>query len=198
MKKFLELKFYKTIDCSSAVAFWNYWDHEHLEIVHSTSYSNVNILYEKNDLVYSIRDISLPFINLKVSTPIFMKQINKNELIAFSIQLGVLSKTKVKIIDLTKDKCEIFITYKFYLNGWKNILRPILKILVPIWNKKVWKEDLSIKLRRQKVLRYNFKDFIGLPKKIKDRFNDEIIELKLPIPRPKNSLSPKIEENENK
>ena len=31
--------------------------------------------------------------------------------------------------------------------------------MVPKWNEKVWKEDYPIKIRRQKVIDLNFKDF---------------------------------------
>ena len=34
----------------------------------------------------------------------------------------------------------------------------------------------AIKIRRQKVLRNNFKDFYGLPKKMQDREYHEVIE----------------------
>ena len=45
----------------------------------------------------------------------------------------------------------------------------------------------SKKIRRQKILDMNFKDFVGLPEKITDRTNNSKKEFKLPIPRPKNS-----------
>ena len=77
--------------------------------------------------------------------------------------------------------------YKFYLNGWKIILKPILKMLIPVWNKKVWVEDLPVKLRRQKVLQMGFKDFHGLPDDIEQRKGHEIKKVKLPIPRPRKS-----------
>jgi hypothetical protein len=77
--------------------------------------------------------------------------------------------------------------YQFDLKGWRIILKPVLKQLIPIWNQRVWDEDLPVKLRRQKVLRHNFKDFVGLPKKIKDRVNDEPINLNLPVRRLENS-----------
>ena len=49
-------------------------------------------------------------------------------------------------------------------------------------------EDLPLKIRRQKVLRNNFKDFYGLPKKMQDREYHEVIEdIKLPVKRPRKS-----------
>ena len=77
--------------------------------------------------------------------------------------------------------------YKFYLNGWRKLLKFLLKKLVPIWNEKVWQEDLPVKLRRQKMLDLGFEDFIGLPKEINRRNKNEDYKLKLPIPRPKKS-----------
>ena len=65
--------------------------------------------------------------------------------------------------------------------------KPILKFLVPKWNEKVWLEDLPIKLRRQKVIDMNFKDFIGLPEDINERVFKGNRDLKLPIPRLLNS-----------
>ena len=69
------------------------------------------------------------------------------------------------------------------------IVKPFLKIMIPKWNEKVWLEDLPIKIRRQKVLNMNFKDFKGLPEKINERekIKDENYSFKLPIPRPINS-----------
>ena len=80
-----------------------------------------------------------------------------------SIFFGVFSKTTSKIIEITKDSCQINTNFKFYLNVRQIILKPLLKFLIHKWNQKLWDEDLPLKLRRQKVLRYNFKDFVGLP-----------------------------------
>lgn len=33
-KDILEINIKKIIECSKEVAFWNYWDHEHLDVVH--------------------------------------------------------------------------------------------------------------------------------------------------------------------
>jgi hypothetical protein len=186
-KEILEVSASKIIECSKEVAFWNYWDHEHLDVVHS-GYLKSDILYDANNYLFRLDLIKIPFIPfLKFMTPIFMVQHDSDTLITYAIQLGVVSKTTITINSLEKAKCKITMNYKFYLNGWRRILRPILKILIPIWNEKVWKEDYPVKIRRQKILNMNFKDFAGLPKKIEDRINDDKIEFKLPIPRPKNS-----------
>jgi len=191
MSNNFEMIFNKEINCSASVAFWNYWDQEHLEHIHD-GYEKFKIIYEDKDLIFSVREVILPLIRLKITTPIFMKQLDKNNLIAFGIIYGVLSETKVFINDIGHDKCSIKVTYKFYLNGWQKLLIPLLKYLTKKWFQKVWEEDFVLKTRRQKVLRYNFKDFVGLPKKIKDRTNNDEYILKLPLARPKNSLAPLI------
>ncbi len=191
MNSNLEINFKKEIDCSASVAFWNYWDQEHLEYVHE-GYEKFQIIYENKDLIFSVREVKLPIISLKIITPVFMKQIDKNNAIAYGTIFGVLSETKVEINDIGNDKCLIKVNYKFFLDGWKIILKPILKKMSKKWFEKVWREDFNLKIRRQKVLRYNFKDFVGLPKKIEDRSSNKDYILKLPLARPNNSLTPLI------
>ena len=184
----LEVEILKKIDCSKEVALWNYWDHEHLDVVHS-GYKQSDILYDKNNFMFRIDKIKVPFPFLKLLTPIFMVQHDENTLIVYAVQMGVVSKTTITVNSLTKSSCQIIMNYKFYLNGWRRILKPFLKIMIPKWNEKVWLEDYPLKLRRQKVLDMNFKDFKGLPKEISQRINNDEDNkpFKLPIPRPFNS-----------
>ena len=187
MNNILELNFTKKVNCSKQVAFWNYWDHEHLDVVHD-GYSKSDILYDKKEFMFRVDEIKLPIIGfLKPLTPIFTVQHDEDTMITYAIQFGVLSKTTIKIKTVEEKKCEINMNYKFYLNGWRKIIKPILKFLVPKWNEKVWLEDLPIKLRRQKVIDMNFKDFIGLPEDINERVFQGNKDLKLPIPRLLNS-----------
>ena len=184
----LEVEIKKEIKCSKEVALWNYWDHEHLDVIHD-GYKDSNILYDKNNFMFRIDNIKVFIPFLKFLTPIFMVQHDENTIINFAVQMGVISKTTITTKKLTESSCQITMNYKFYLNGWRKILRRILKIMIPKWNEKVWLEDLPVKLRRQKVLEMNFKDFKGLPKKISQRLKskDDNISFKLPIPRPLNS-----------
>jgi hypothetical protein len=186
--KVLEINIKKEIKCSKNVAFWNYWDHEHLDVVHQ-GYKKSDILYDKNNFLFRLDSIKIPFVPfLNFTTPIFMVQHNESVLFTYAVQIGVLSKTTITITEIESDTCRIEMNYKFYLNGWRIILKPFLKKLIPKWNEKVWKEDLPVKLRRQKMLNLGFKDFTGLPKSISDRVKkDKNNELRLPIRRPKNS-----------
>jgi hypothetical protein len=186
-KDILEINIKKNIKCSKEVALWNYWDHEHLDVIHG-GYTKSDILYDRENYLFRIDLIKIPFVPLmKFTTLIFMVQHDNDTLLVFATQFGVLSKTTITIKSLENTKCEITMNYKFYLNGWRGLLRPLLKKLIPIWNEKVWREDCPVKIRRQKILDMNFKDFVGLPEKITDRINNSKKEFKLPIPRPKNS-----------
>lgn len=186
-KDILEINIKKNIKCSKEVALWNYWDHEHLDVVHG-GYTKSDILYDRENYMFRTDLIKIPFFPfMKFTTPIFMVQHDNDTLLVFATQIGVLSKTTITIKSLENTKCEITMNYKFYLNGWRGLLRPLLKKLIPIWNEKVWREDYPVKIRRQKILDMNFKDFVGLPEKITDRTNNSKKEFKLPIPRPKNS-----------
>ena len=184
----LEVEIRKNINCSKDVALWNYWDHEHLDVVHD-GYKESDILYDNNNFMFRVDNIKIPFPFIKLQTPLFMVQHDENTLYVYAIQIGIISKTTISIKSLTASSCEITMNYKFYLNGWRKILKPFLKIMIPKWNEKVWLEDLPIKIRRQKVLDMNFKDFKGLPEKINERekIKDENYSFKLPIPRPINS-----------
>ena len=98
-----------------------------------------------------------------------MVQHDDDTLFTYAVQMGVISKTTITVNSKTNTSCEIIMNYKFFLNGWRKILKPFLKIMIPKWNEKVWLEDYPIKIRRQKVVDMNFKDFKGLPSKISSR-----------------------------
>ena len=189
MPKTVDITITKKINCSKDVAFWNYWDHEHLDVVHE-GYKKSDILYDKKNFLFRIDKIKMPIFGfLSMKTPIFMVQHDEDTLFTYAIQLGIVSKTTISIKEDKKKSSILTMNYKFYLEGWSILLAPLLKILIPRWNEKVWKEDFPVKIRRQKVLSMNFKDFIGLPKDLNDRILNDFKErkLKLPIPRPRNS-----------
>ena len=185
--KILEVSINKEINCSAEVAWWNYWDHEHVDVVHD-AYKKSDILYDDKNFMFRIDEIKIPKIPFLTSkTSIFMVQHDKNTIFQFAVQFGIISKTTIKILSIERSICSINMNYKFYLNGWRIILKPILKKLIPIWNERVWNEDLPVKLRRQKVIDMNFKDFHGLPQNIHERKYEGPINFKLPILRSKNS-----------
>lgn len=188
MTRILEVEKQKTINCSKSTILWNYWDHEHLTHVHN-GYDSSDILYETEKNLFRIDNLSIPLLFfIKFKTPIFMCQHDSNTIITYAFHFGVLSKTKITIKSLSKTRTKIIMNYKFELNGWRKILYPLLKIMIPKWNDQVWLEDLPLKKRREMVKNFGFKDFYGLPRNIKDRKKLKNNEFILPIVRPKKSI----------
>ena len=105
--------------------------------------------------------------------------------------LGMSVISEIDITDVKTDKSKYKMRYRFFLVGWRKAFAPLigtyLKLTVPWWNARQWKEDLPIKLRRQKMIRAGFKDFMGLPEKIEDRSFDGPIKCDLPVHRLKKS-----------
>ena len=187
MTKIIDVTVKRVVECSREVAWWNYWDHEHLDVVHK-GYKSSDILYEKKNVIFREDYIQLPIFSfIKVKTPVFMVQENENKLYVYAIQFGITSKTTIKINEINEEKCEIEMNYKFLLKGIQKILGPILKKMIYKWNYQVWIEDLPLKIRRQKIVKLNFKDFKGLPDDIEERSYNGKIKFSLPIPRLKNS-----------
>lgn len=187
LKDVLLVKNEKICDCSAEVAKWNYWDHEHLDVIHD-SYVSSDCLYEKNNVYFCIHKIKIPIFSfLHVQTPMLVIQQNETTMYSIVQQLGIISKTTITINPINDKKCKIEMNYEFYLNGWRKILKPLLKRLIPIWSERVYREDLPIKLRRQKYLELGFKDFQGMPP-LENRQPISIKKTVLPIPRPKKSI----------
>lgn len=173
---------------SAAVAMWNYWDHEHLTVVHR-NYTNAKILYENERVVLIWLTFRLPILSFIKSTSLnVMIQEDAETIRAINLGLlGVPAETIVTVKEIRKDHCVLTMRYRFFLKGWKIFLAPFIMRMIPKWNEQVWLEDLPLKLRRQKVLRMGFKDFVGLPERLEDRVYEGDIKLQLPIARFKTS-----------
>lgn len=182
----LEKEYTNIIECSPTVIWWNYWDLDHLDVVHP-GYVASKILFEKDNVSLQYHTLSIPLIPfLRVKTMDFSVQVDNTRMENYAFLFNVPIKTTVTVEQLDEKKSKIIVNYKFELTGWKKLFSPILNHLIPKWNERVWMEDLPIKLRRQKALELGFKDWIGLPLKVSER-HGEIPELKLPIKRFKNS-----------
>lgn len=181
--KVVEHNFTREVDASAAAVWWNYWDHEHLVVVHK-SYTDAKILYEDQRMATLLLTYKLPIFSwIKSQSLNIMIKKDKGTIRAINTGLlGVPVVTTIKVNEDRRDHCIIKINYRFFLLGWKQILEPFLNIMIPSWNEQVWQEDLPLKLRRSKMLRLGFRDFYGLPVKIKDRrFEDEIKFIRIPL-----------------
>ena len=172
----------RKVNASLNVCIWNQWDHDHLNYTHK-GYSETQVFFEDDGTSLMFHRLKVPFIPfLKINTvemTSFIK--DQNTVVTYGFQLGIQSLSTTKYKEISKDKCLVTLNYKFKLSGIQVLLYPILKILLPIWNERAWKEDLPLKERRQKVKRMNFKDFEGLPKNIEDRKFDGEIDFNIPV-----------------
>ena len=185
--KILEFDFTRKVKASHAAIMWNYWDHEHLYVVHE-NYKDAKIIYEKDNYAVYLLTYKLPIFRFLTSKSLNIQILeNKNTLKIFNMGfLNLPIHTTITVNEFDQDHSEVKINYKFYLKGWRRVLEPFLPKMIKSWNEKTWREDLSLKLRRTKIQRLGFKDFTGLPI-LKERKNDGKIEIKLPIKRHKNS-----------
>jgi len=181
----IEQTFTREVDAGRAAVLWNYWDHEHLVVVHK-NYTDARIIYENDTIAALLLTFRLPvFSFLKSQSLNVMIQHGPNVLKAVNTGLfGVPVLTTVRITEDRPDHCHIVINYRVFLLGWRALLTPLIRRMIPVWNERVWQEDLPLKVRRQKMLRLGFRDFYGLPERVADRaFTGEIPFEKLPLSR---------------
>ncbi|HEY9787940.1 MAG TPA: hypothetical protein V6D17_21305 [Candidatus Obscuribacterales bacterium] len=190
--KVLERNFENKIDVAAGVVMWNHWDHEHLTVVHK-NYTDCKLLHETDDTIVQLVSYRVPIFSFLISHSMGTVVLTKREGNGGTMQqfnlgfLGIPSITTIDIIDDGVDHCTVRTNYKFLLHGWKVLLAPLLYKMMEKWNRQVWLEDLPLKLRRHKVLRAGFQDFIGMPEKVADRHDDRAIECRIPLPRPADS-----------
>lgn len=186
----LEFRFHKEIESGREAVLWNYWDHEHLDVVHKKSFTDIKIFYEDSKMAIMLTTFRLPIFkfikNTGMSTYVFHEKYKFSD---FQMLLfGIPFCSTITLHEITSSRCKIEMHYRYYLSSWKKwVFKPVLKIMAPKWNQQFWDEDLSLKLRRQKVMESGFKDFNGLPENIKDRFKNFHQKQKIPVPRPKGS-----------
>ena len=188
--KILSRTFKRRINASASICLWNHWDQDHLNYCHKRVYTESKIFYEDERVVFFWHELKVPFVPFIIRTLDFQTLKGKNTVCAYGFQFGIPSLTTAEYKDIAKDKCLVEVNYKFKFTGLKILLYPLIKFLIPRWNERTWNEDLPLKLRRQKVKRMNFKDFKGLPKKMRDRKFTGPIDFKLPISR--------LQKNDNK
>ena len=160
--KILDITFKRKVNCSASVCKWNHWDHDHINYTHKGSYNESEIFYEDDRVALTYHSLKIPLIPfLKISTLDMTVLKDKNTVCTYGFQLGIPSLTSATYTDIGKDKCLVVTNYKFKFTGLQILIYPLIKFLVPKWNKRTWYEDLPLKQRRQKIKRMSFKDFRG-------------------------------------
>jgi len=186
--KILKREFKRRIDVHASVVWWNYWDIEHFTTVHK-AYTNVKMLFENENMYIVALTWRLPIFSFFKSSGICTTiKTGKYKLEDYqSTFFNIAVKTEIEIEEIGEMSSLIISRYQFFLHGWRRILAPFMYKMMAVWNQKVWDEDLPLKIRRQRVKEFGFKDFKGLPDKLEDRESIKKWEQSLPVPRPKNS-----------
>tara|TARA_B100000401_G_C52728086_1_gene682092 strand:+ start:606 stop:1172 length:567 start_codon:yes stop_codon:yes gene_type:complete len=181
--KIVEYNYKREVKASYESIIWNYFDLEHLYVVHN-NYTDAKVFYEDDRLAGLLLDYKLPIFSfLKSHSLNVVYMSDKNTIKVFNTGLfNLISETTIKVFEVDKNNCKLEMNYKFFLKGWLKLLKPFLGKMTQAWNKKVWDEDLNLKLRRTKVLKNGFKDFHGMESKFAKN-ND----FKLPVRRHINS-----------
>ncbi len=173
----------REVDAAAAAVWWNYWDHEHLIVVHK-GYTDAKILYENDKMGALLLTYKLPIFSWMKSQSLNIIIKHTDEVIK-AINVGIFGipiVTTVTVKEDREDHCILDISHKFFLMGWKQILKPMLVIMAPRWNERVWQEDLPLKVRRTKVMRLGFKDFYGLPTDMAERHREGKLEfVRIPL-----------------
>ena len=181
--KVIEYECQRELNCAASVGIWNYLDVEHPEFVHA-GMDTFDMVYETTDFNVGIcRVINPMFPILRSSSVQVIIRHDENTFVNVSNFFGAPSVVTYKITEPRKDHSVYKMKYTFFLSGWRVLWAPLMKFFLPKWNERTWTEDLPLKIRRQKVLRMGFKDFVGLPEKIEDRFYEGPLESKFPLYR---------------
>jgi hypothetical protein len=182
--KYLKVICKNSVNANPEVIKWNSWDGEHLASVHS-AYSNPKTLYSAPNNLLFFDVIKIPYLPFKISSMVYTVQNSEFEQVSYTKNLFFLAKNSIKIYQKDK-KSVVEVTYEFEANLLVSLLFPLIKKQIKKWNKTVWKEDLPLKMRRQKALEYGFIDWVGIPNKKSDRVDKSIdYKTEIPVYRPK-------------
>jgi len=169
------------VDCSSETVIWNSLDGEHLTFVH-TGYKSAQVLFEDGRNSLAIVKTRLPMFGfIAIPTVLYVCVVSARLQVSYASQLGVLSRTRIELLETEGGYTRVQTTYEFQLPAPFSWFRRILARLIRKWNEQVWEEDLPVKLRREWVIRNGFSDFRGFESGMRRS------ELLLPMRRPPDS-----------
>ena len=188
--KILKIRLVKFANTPPIISAWNIFDTEHAPFIHGKrslgdGMEPSTLLIENKDFFLTIDEQRMPifkFITRK-SLMFHYRDLN-NTVYQWSCFWGIPILQRFYVKKESDNNFKHVIDYAFELSGYKKFLAPIIKKYALSWMKNTWNEDLVMKTRYYKFLKYGFKNMKGLPDKISDReheFNDE--DIKIPLPK---------------
>ena len=183
--RILDFEFRRELaNCSIAAGMWNYFDAEHVGVIHGSGYEDDKILHDDDRMRVDLLVVRPPvFRFLKTFSWAIHQKHAENAFSNYTTMFGVPVLTTLSITEPEPEKIVSRSRYVFFLTGWRVLLAPVLKWLMPIWADKIWTEDLPLKLRRHRALKSGFKDFNGLPDRISDRYASGPMKVPNRVPR---------------
>ena len=137
--KLYEYNMERNSNCSSYVAWWNTWDHEHLYYVHG-QFRNSKILSESNESVVILTQYQLPFIKIKIKGFHCMFNISNSHCRVIDyLPFGLEVITDILFHEVSKENCIIKNRYRIY--GCFLFFLPIklfMKYFIDQWNETNW------------------------------------------------------------
>lgn len=152
----------KEMDCPREVMIWNYFDHEHVVGTHYKHYSTVRVIDEMDTWALSERTRRLPVIRRNVTSMDFVYLKDPHHIRAY--HFGRLARMQHDILfeDLGPEKCLVTNEYRLYVPCFLKWLEPLWRRITTRWFHVQWNEDVPMRLRRWKVWKLGFVDFVGL------------------------------------
>ena len=98
--KIVQYNFFREINASYDAIMWNYWDHEHLYVVHE-NYTDAKVFYEDDKVAGYFLDFKVPIFSfLKSRSLNIMYLKDKNTIKVFNTGLfNLISETTIKVYE---------------------------------------------------------------------------------------------------
>lgn len=158
----LRLEFTQEMDCPKDVVIWNYYDHEHLLGTHYKYYLEARILAEKKDWALLYRKMKMPFLPFSNST-LALQYMDGDVMKVFHRDImGFLLEMEVHFFDLPNDRSSIKVIYKIACHPFFKLFEKYFQKVFTAWYEGTWREDEPMRLRRWRVHKLGFQDFVGL------------------------------------
>jgi len=187
-------KIEQEMDCPKEIVIWNYFDHEHVVGTHYKSYDTIRIRAEKDNWCLAERSFKLPYIPFIVVSRNFSYLESEYCMKSFHIgKTGLMLVQDFQFKDLGPDRCLVTLESRLEVPGIFKILESLFAKFTIRWFYATWDEDHPMRLRRWKVWKLGFKNFIGIdyinqrvPKPAGRENETRPYPLELPVPKSTN------------
>jgi len=163
----------REVPASAKVVFWNFLDFVHPKYVHKRTFHHCKVLAHSGDvhlMEYGVYHFGrhLPFVKKYVmwhhfTPPDTLRHISAGPFGGYNrVHIKVTENNQGEGANLSRNT-KIEHTFNVQLPILFKPFEKLIEKYMDHWSNVLWEEDLSIILRRQKVLDLGFKDLAGAP-----------------------------------